>query len=83
MADAPSSSNSRLGICQTCDTEPARYKCPACSFPSCSLACSTAHKQAQGCSGVAPPVWSRPLQANEMTWGSLMRDQSYIAGVNR
>ncbi|GAA5878890.1 hypothetical protein JCM16303_007221 [Sporobolomyces ruberrimus] len=76
-------STSRLGICQTCNTTPARYSCPACSFPSCSLACSTSHKTAKDCTGIAPPVWSRPIQANEMNWGSLMRDQSYIAGVGR
>lgn len=81
MADA--AAGARLGACQTCNTQPARYKCPACSFPSCSLACSSAHKTATSCSGVAPPVWSRPMHANEMTWGSLMRDQSYIAGVSR
>ncbi|GAA6010730.1 hypothetical protein JCM11491_002919 [Sporobolomyces phaffii] len=74
---------SRLGICQTCNTTPARYSCPACSFPSCSLACSTSHKSTFNCTGVAPPVWSKPIQANEMNWGSLMRDQSYIAGVGR
>ncbi|GAA5928253.1 uncharacterized protein JCM15063_003832 [Sporobolomyces koalae] len=76
-------STSRLGICQTCHTNPARYSCPACSFPSCSLACSTSHKTAKECTGIAPPVWSRSIQANEMDWGSLMRDQSYIAGVGR
>ncbi|GAA5843602.1 hypothetical protein JCM11251_007128 [Rhodosporidiobolus azoricus] len=80
MAEA---STSRLGLCQTCNTTPARYKCPGCAFPSCSVACSSAHKTAANCSGVAPPVWSRPIQANEMSWGSLMRDQSYIAGVGR
>ncbi|GAA5923182.1 hypothetical protein JCM1841_005919 [Sporobolomyces salmonicolor] len=77
------SSSSRLGLCQTCSAAPAKYTCPACAFPSCSLPCSTAHKQATNCSGVAPPLWSKPIQANEMTWGSLMRDQSYIAGVSR
>ncbi|GAA5860048.1 hypothetical protein JCM1840_001855 [Sporobolomyces johnsonii] len=76
-------STSRLGLCQTCSAVPAKYTCPACAFPSCSLPCSTAHKQATDCSGVAPPLWSKPIQANEMTWGSLMRDQSYIAGVSR
>ena len=76
-------STSRLGICQTCNTTPARYSCPACSFPSCSLPCSTSHKSVRNCTGIAPPVWSKPIQANEMNWGSLMRDQSYIAGVGR
>ncbi|GAA5908321.1 hypothetical protein JCM6882_006801 [Rhodosporidiobolus microsporus] len=76
-------STSRLGLCQTCNTAPARYRCPACSHPSCSVACSSAHKTATQCTGVAPAVWERPIQANEMTWGSLMRDQSYIAGVGR
>ncbi|GAA5910763.1 zinc finger HIT domain-containing protein [Sporobolomyces salmoneus] len=76
-------STSRLGICQTCLSTPARYSCPACQFPSCSLPCSTSHKSVSSCTGIAAPIWSRPLPANEMSWGSLMRDQSYIAGVGR
>ncbi|GAA5873851.1 hypothetical protein JCM8547_008620 [Rhodosporidiobolus lusitaniae] len=73
----------RLGVCAGCRLHPARYTCPSCDFRSCSVACSAQHKVVHSCSGVASPVWSRPLQANEMTWGSLMRDQSYIAGVGR
>ncbi|BGP15882.1 hypothetical protein JCM10213_003689 [Rhodosporidiobolus nylandii] len=76
-------STSRLGLCGTCATASARYRCPACSFPSCSLPCSTAHKTASSCSGIAAPVWAQPVKANEMTWGSLMRDSSFISGVGR
>ncbi|SGY44464.1 BQ5605_C001g00162 [Microbotryum silenes-dioicae] len=78
-----SSSSSRLGICQTCNVTAARYSCPACQFPSCSLGCSTSHKVRLDCSGIAPPVWSLPLKASDMSWGPLMRDQSYIASVSR
>ncbi|SCV74306.1 BQ2448_6738 [Microbotryum intermedium] len=76
-------SSSRLGTCQTCNTTTARYSCPACQFPSCSLACSTSHKVSLDCSGIAAPVWSLPLKASDMSWGPLMRDQSYIASVGR
>lgn len=82
MADQASTS-SRLGTCQQCNAAPARYRCPGCELTTCSLACSSAHKQQLDCSGVAPPIWSKPLQANELTWGSLMRDQSYIVDVGR
>ncbi|GAA5981734.1 hypothetical protein JCM10908_004581 [Rhodotorula pacifica] len=78
-----STSKSRLGTCQQCNAAPARYRCPGCELTTCSLACSTAHKQEKACDGVAPPIWSKLLQANELSWGSLMRDQSYIAQVGR
>ncbi|ORY92920.1 hypothetical protein BCR35DRAFT_11631 [Leucosporidium creatinivorum] len=75
-------STSRLGLCKGC-SQVARYTCPACAFPSCSLACSKQHKVDSNCSGIAPPVWALPLQANQLGWGPLMRDQSYISGVGR
>ncbi|KAJ3409472.1 hypothetical protein HDV05_004435 [Chytridiales sp. JEL 0842] len=38
--------------CDGCKLQKAKYKCPACLFPSCSLACSKSHKDTTGCSGV-------------------------------
>lgn len=73
---------SRNGPCSTCGA-PSLYRCPRCSTPSCSLACSIAHKAASSCTGIATPVWQQPLAANEWGWGPLMRDQSYISGVGR
>ena len=43
----PSTKNSsRLGECRVCDKNiPARYKCPACATPYCSLVCFKVHKE--------------------------------------
>eukprot|EP00930_Biecheleria_cincta_P091180 TRINITY_DN8067_c0_g1_i1.p1 TRINITY_DN8067_c0_g1~~TRINITY_DN8067_c0_g1_i1.p1 ORF type:complete len:233 (-),score=17.60 TRINITY_DN8067_c0_g1_i1:308-1006(-) len=37
--------------CQACTVAESRYRCPACSFRSCSLACVKAHKASSGCTG--------------------------------
>ncbi|EPS44956.1 hypothetical protein H072_1038 [Dactylellina haptotyla CBS 200.50] len=49
-----------LGICKFCEKEQAKYKCPICSAPYCSLACYKPHKtkhdedkDAQGSTGEA------------------------------
>lgn len=81
---APPPPKSRLGSCALCPT-PARYKCPACSTPTCSLAHSNQHKTLASppCTGRAPPQWAQPIKANELSWGALMRDQAYLAGLSR
>jgi hypothetical protein len=38
-------------ICQACNLVVARYRCPACSTLSCSLACINQHKSEDSCSG--------------------------------
>ncbi|KAK4049103.1 Box C/D snoRNA accumulation [Microbotryomycetes sp. JL221] len=45
--------------------------------------CSRQHKLASNCTGIAAPLWSVPIQANEFSWGQLMRDQSFISNVGR
>lgn len=37
--------------CEVCEKEEAKYKCPRCERRTCSLACVTAHKQRDSCSG--------------------------------
>lgn len=37
--------------CQACGVAESRYRCPACSFRTCSLACVKAHKASSGCTG--------------------------------
>ncbi|KAI4367055.1 hypothetical protein MLD38_022836 [Melastoma candidum] len=37
--------------CEECEDNPAKYRCPACSFRSCSLTCVNSHKKRTGCSG--------------------------------
>lgn len=47
----PSRTKTSLGLCAVCDAGcAAKYRCPACRTPYCSLACFKAHKQdADGC----------------------------------
>ncbi|KAM0752215.1 hypothetical protein T439DRAFT_379308 [Meredithblackwellia eburnea MCA 4105] len=73
--------------CHLCPNK-SRYRCPRCHVQTCSLACSRAHKSPkhaheQSCTGIAKQVWENQYKANQMTWGHLMRDQSYIANVGR
>ncbi|KAI1290038.1 Box C/D snoRNA protein 1 [Halotydeus destructor] len=38
-------------ICSMCDSRTLKYKCPKCSFRTCSLVCVKKHKAAYGCDG--------------------------------
>jgi len=42
---------SRLGQCQQCGTQEAKYKCPRCEATSCCLDCVRTHKKATECNG--------------------------------
>eukprot|EP00250_Pteridium_aquilinum_P018153 c23969_g6_i1 orf=117-1037(+) len=44
-------SAARVAKCEECNKEATKYKCPGCSFRSCSLPCVRAHKQRTSCSG--------------------------------
>ena len=39
-------------LCQICRQNPSKYKCPKCSFRTCSLYCSKAHKKNSNCDGL-------------------------------
>lgn len=45
----PESVDSKL--CEECKLKESKYKCPGCSFRSCSLPCVKAHKERTGCMG--------------------------------
>ncbi|KAK1424911.1 hypothetical protein QVD17_20252 [Tagetes erecta] len=51
MEMEPSSSPSPSKLCNECNTNEFKYKCPGCSARSCSLPCVKAHKQRTGCTG--------------------------------
>eukprot|EP00171_Calliarthron_tuberculosum_P005140 IDg5140t1 len=52
-ASAPSTMKlNKLGLCKTCNIQSAKYRCPACSFTTCSLPCVKEHKRADKCPGV-------------------------------
>ena len=41
--------------CDTCKSEPFKYKCPKCLKLSCSLKCVKEHKTTDDCNGQKPP----------------------------
>ncbi|KAJ6258948.1 hypothetical protein Dda_5843 [Drechslerella dactyloides] len=53
----------RSSVCEVCYEAPARYRCPACSRRSCSLACSARHKARSSCPGRRLPSDYRPKPA--------------------
>ena len=79
LASGPSV-QSELRICALCTT-PARYKCPRCAIPTCSLPCSRKHKQDTKCTGERDKVHYVPM--NAYGWGTMMRDYCYLEDVGR
>ncbi|KAI8453989.1 hypothetical protein BY996DRAFT_7123072 [Phakopsora pachyrhizi] len=68
-------------ICDQCQSEPFKYRCPACSIITCSLDCSKLHKLQKNCNGKRNRVQHIPI--NKYSWGSLMQDFSYLEDINR
>lgn len=51
----------RLGRCEVCDSQDAKYSCPACEVKTCCLACVNIHKKELNCDGVRNRVGYKPL----------------------
>lgn len=65
MADIENVSHlaqSRLGICEVCSIQPAKYTCPECEVKTCSLPCVKIHKKELECSGIRNKVKFKPLK---------------------
>ena len=61
---------------------PPKYRCPRCSARTCSLACSTRHKQWAQCSGVRNPA--AYLKRHELaTPKNFDQDYNFISGIER
>ncbi|KAG1755941.1 hypothetical protein EDB19DRAFT_442970 [Suillus lakei] len=78
MESIASGSSTRL--CAICSA-PARYTCPGCSIPSCSLTCSRTHKSKTGCIGERNKA--AYVQMNAYGWGTMMRDYCFLEEVGR
>lgn len=52
----------RLGNCEVCAVEPAKYTCPKCELKTCCLNCINIHKKELECDGVRNKVKFIPLQ---------------------
>ncbi|KAK2726713.1 hypothetical protein QYM36_007522 [Artemia franciscana] len=53
---------SRLGICEVCSGDVAKYTCPRCSIHTCSVRCSKIHKEEIECSGQRNKTAYKPLK---------------------
>jgi len=73
---AGSSSSHRVAICAECHTHPSKYKCPRCSRPTCSLACSKSHKATTGCSGERDKT--KKILLKDYGYGAMMDDYKWL-----
>eukprot|EP00177_Eucheuma_denticulatum_P003358 GFKZ01006068.1.p1 GENE.GFKZ01006068.1~~GFKZ01006068.1.p1 ORF type:complete len:571 (-),score=92.46 GFKZ01006068.1:582-2294(-) len=79
-------SNKRITLCSGCafigTSVPAKYRCPACTAPSCSLACVKKHKEETNCTGVrdraAPVPISKYNENNFISDFTLLEDTSRV-----
>ncbi|KAI8985453.1 hypothetical protein BDB01DRAFT_88013 [Pilobolus umbonatus] len=68
-------------LCQTCQVNNWKYKCPRCHITSCSVECVKKHKIERECSGERDRVVYVPMSKyNEST---MMNDYTYLEEVAR
>lgn len=53
--------NTRLGICEVCNCNLAKYTCPACEVKTCCIQCVTIHKKELKCNGIRNKVSFKQL----------------------
>ena len=70
----------QASVCALCG-EPSRYRCPACSIRTCSLACVQLHKYQQSCSGVRETEKFRAVQ--QFDDAALGRDYRFLEDLDR
>ncbi|KAJ7068018.1 hypothetical protein C8F01DRAFT_1116568 [Mycena amicta] len=59
----------------------AKYTCPRCSTPTCSLPCSRTHKTRSQCSGERDKAAYVPM--NKYSWGTMMDDYVFLEDLGR
>ncbi|KAF8403887.1 hypothetical protein HHK36_011993 [Tetracentron sinense] len=68
-------------ICDECNLNPSKYRCPGCSIRSCSLPCVKVHKQRIGCTGKRPRTQFVPL--SQFNDNLLVSDYNLLEEVKR
>ncbi|KAH8306494.1 hypothetical protein KR018_000558, partial [Drosophila ironensis] len=74
-------SSMRLGLCEVCAAQEARYACPKCEVKTCSLSCVQIHKRELQCDGVRDRT--RFLTLGEMTPREFMSDYCFLEDCTR
>jgi hypothetical protein len=72
----PSVPSTSTTLCQQCSSKPSKYKCPRCALPTCSLACSKAHKASTGCSGERDKT--KKVALKDYGYGAMMDDYVWL-----
>ncbi|XP_023161202.1 box C/D snoRNA protein 1 [Drosophila hydei] len=81
METAAASHTSRLGNCEVCASQPARYACPKCEVKTCCLACVQIHKRELQCDGKRDRTKFMPI--SEMTEREFMSDYCFLEECTR
>ncbi|KAF8446611.1 hypothetical protein BGX38DRAFT_1094028 [Terfezia claveryi] len=69
-------------LCPYCNAQPPKYRCPACSARTCSLACSKKHKVYSQCTGVRDPTaFVKRTQLSNPS--KLSQDYNYLMSVEK
>ncbi len=73
----------RLGLCESCEAQEAKYTCPRCSTKSCSLTCVKAHKVSHQCDGIRDKTSFKSLsqftELDLLSGKSILLLHSYIS----
>ncbi|XP_063242907.1 box C/D snoRNA protein 1 [Bacillus rossius redtenbacheri] len=77
----PPLKTSRLGRCEVCDDNDAKYACPRCEVKTCCLSCIKIHKKELSCSGQRDRVAYKPL--NRFTNMDLQSDYTLLEETSR
>ncbi|KHN83451.1 Box C/D snoRNA protein 1 [Toxocara canis] len=69
-------------LCDVCQEQPFKYRCPRCSFRTCCLACSKLHKEQQNCNGQrSPDSFGTIKRLADFTASTALNDQKFLETV--
>ncbi|XP_046634708.1 box C/D snoRNA protein 1-like [Daphnia pulicaria] len=71
----------RLGTCEKCGAQEARYRCPRCEFRSCCLQCVNLHKKEFDCNGIRDKTRFKSL--SQFTELDLLSDYRLLEEASR
>ncbi|KRT83319.1 hypothetical protein AMK59_3656 [Oryctes borbonicus] len=74
-------SSTRLGSCEVCMSNDAKYSCPKCEVKFCCLRCSVIHKKELECDGIRDRTKFIPL--NKFTNLDLSSDYRLLEEIGR
>uniref|UniRef100_A0A0N5BFG4 HIT-type domain-containing protein n=1 Tax=Strongyloides papillosus TaxID=174720 RepID=A0A0N5BFG4_STREA len=69
-------------LCQICNKNKHKYRCPKCQFKTCSLVCCKQHKEEYNCDGVKPPFVS-VSKFSDFTDEKSIEDQKFLHNLSQ